>query len=148
MRPGLLIAAVTLAALSAGAASAASFDCGKARTSDEKAICATLSLNDQDVRMSQLYGIVRKVVPMGARGAIMDDQAVWLRDRRKCGADKACLSRSYSKRIAQLYAVLEHFGFRNPMDLGGAPRLTAFMAEWGARESARATPYVVDTRPA
>lgn len=113
MRPGLLVAAITLVTLSAGAASAASFDCAKARTPDEKAICATLSLNDQDVRMSQLYGIVRKVVPMGARGAIMDDQAVWLRDRRRCGASKACLSRSYGKRIMQLNAVLEERVYPN-----------------------------------
>lgn len=47
-----------------------------------------------------------------------------------------------------LFAVLEHFGFRNPMDLSKAPRLTAFMAEFGQRASAQATPYVVDKPPA
>lgn len=47
-----------------------------------------------------------------------------------------------------LFSVLEHFGFRNPMDLSAAPELTAFMAEFGQRESARATPYVVDKPPA
>jgi len=113
MRPALFAAALTIAFAGASAASAASFDCSKARTPDERAICATTYLNDQDVRMDQLYGIVRKLVPMGARGAIMDDQAVWLRDRRKCGADKACLSRSYSKRIAELYAVLEQRVYPN-----------------------------------
>lgn len=113
MRPVLFAAAIAVTLLGAGTASAASFDCAKARAPDERAICATLSLNDQDVRMSQLYGIVRKVVPMGARGAIMDDQAVWLRDRRRCGADRACLSRSYSKRITQLNAVLEQRVYPN-----------------------------------
>lgn len=47
-----------------------------------------------------------------------------------------------------LFAVLEHFGFRNPMDLSAMPRLTGFMAEFGQRASAQATPYRVDTPPA
>lgn len=47
-----------------------------------------------------------------------------------------------------LFAVLEHFGFRNPMDLSAAPRLTGFMAAFGRRACALATPYRVDTPPA
>jgi hypothetical protein len=34
---------------------AASFDCAKAQTDDEKAICSDRALNDQDVEMSVLY---------------------------------------------------------------------------------------------
>ena len=47
-----------------------------------------------------------------------------------------------------LFAVLEHLGFRNPMDLSAMPRLTRFMADFGQRASAQATPYRVDTPPA
>lgn len=47
-----------------------------------------------------------------------------------------------------LFAVLEHFGFRNPVDLSAMPRLTAFMADFGQRASAQATPYRLDTPPA
>ena len=47
-----------------------------------------------------------------------------------------------------LFAVLEHFGFRNPMDLSAMPQLTGFMAAFGQRASALATPYRVDTPPA
>jgi glutathione S-transferase len=47
-----------------------------------------------------------------------------------------------------LFAVLEHFGFRNPMDLSAMPHLTGFMAAFGQRASAQATPYRVDTPPA
>lgn len=47
-----------------------------------------------------------------------------------------------------LFAVLEHFAFRNPMDLSAMPRLRDFMAELGRRPSALATPYVVDKPPA
>ena len=47
-----------------------------------------------------------------------------------------------------LFALLEHLPFRNPMDLSGWPRLTAFVAEFGTRASARATPYRFDPPPA
>jgi glutathione S-transferase len=47
-----------------------------------------------------------------------------------------------------LFAVLEHFGFRNPVDLSAMPRLTGFMADFGRRASAQATPYVLDQPPA
>lgn len=46
-----------------------------------------------------------------------------------------------------LFCLLEHLPFRNPMDLSGLPRLTAFVAEFGARPEALATPYVFDPRP-
>ena len=47
-----------------------------------------------------------------------------------------------------LFAVLEHFAFRNPIDLSAMDSLTGFMAAFGQRASARATPYRVDTPPA
>lgn len=107
MRVRLFAAILAAGFLGAGAASAASFDCNRARTPDEKAICADRALNDQDVRMDQLYDIVRHLVPMGTRGAIMDEQSRWLRARHTCGANRACIGRAYVKRIAQLNRVLE-----------------------------------------
>eukprot|EP01030_Chromulinospumella_sphaerica_P023143 gene23143-23155_t len=72
-----LAAVVTLGGLTLPTtASAASFDCRRAATATERTICANLGLNDRDVQMAQLYGIVRRLVPMGTRGAIMDRQAV------------------------------------------------------------------------
>ncbi len=110
MRPILIAASLSAGLLALGAcgsASAASFDCNKARTANEKAICNDRWLNDQDVRMSQLYDIVRRLVPMGSRGAIMDDQSIWLKQRDGCGADRRCIANAYSRRIGQLNAVLE-----------------------------------------
>lgn len=91
-----------LGAASVGPAAAASFDCARARTPDERAICADRGLNDRDVRLAVYYELARKVVAMGARGAIMDEQAAWLRERRRCGANRACLLISYDRRLAQL----------------------------------------------
>lgn len=107
MRLRLFAAVLAAGVLSAGAASAASFNCARAATPDERAICADRALNDQDVRMALLYDIVRRLVPMGSRGAIMDEQARWLRLRRTCASSRPCLARSYATRIAQLNRVLE-----------------------------------------
>ncbi|WP_454713769.1 lysozyme inhibitor LprI family protein [Caulobacter segnis] len=110
--PALVLTAVCAAF--AAPAAAASFDCRKARTSDEKAICANRDLNDQDVRMDQLYGITRHLVPMGGRGAIMDDQRSWLQARKQCGANQACLKRSYDGRIRQLNTVMDRVYSNGP----------------------------------
>ena len=91
----------------ATSASAASFNCAKARTADEKAICAERALNDKDVRMNELYGIGKRTLAMGGRGALMDSQQAWLRDRRTCGANKACLNRAYDRRLADLERSME-----------------------------------------
>lgn len=44
----------------------------------------------------------------------------------------------------QLFCLLSHLPFRNPMDLSGMPELTAFEARFGKRESASLTPYRFD----
>jgi uncharacterized protein len=106
MRP--LIPVIVLAVTCvAGSASAASFNCAKARTADEKAICAERALNDKDVRMNELYGINKRTLAMGGRGALMDQQQEWLRGRKTCGANKACLNRAYDGRLSDLEKSME-----------------------------------------
>lgn len=107
----LLLSALALA-LVAGSASAASFDCKQARAPDEKAICADLALNDKDVRMALLYDINRKTLAMGGRGALQDAQGRWLRDRRGCGPNRACLNRAYDRRLGELERSMERI-YRN-----------------------------------
>jgi uncharacterized protein len=106
-------------ALLAGAAApssvwAASFDCDKARAPDEKAICANRALNDKDVRMSVLYDINRHTLAMGGRGALEDAQRQWLRDRRNCGSQRACLNRSYDRRLSELNRSMERIYSNGP----------------------------------
>lgn len=86
---------------------AASFDCTHARAADEKAICADRSLNDRDVRMALLFDLDQRFLPMGGRDALRRGQAAWLLDRRQCGANIACLSRSYDRRIGELRGVID-----------------------------------------
>ena len=95
-------------------AHAASFDCAKARSADEKAICAHRPLNDLDVRMSTLYDVDRRLLAMGGRGALQDAQQVWLTQRHRCGANVACLTRSYTQRIAELQKAFDEIAAHGP----------------------------------
>ncbi|MDR7117588.1 hypothetical protein [Caulobacter sp. BE254] len=91
---------------------AASFDCNRARAPDEKAVCANTALNDKDVKMSVLYEVNRRTLAMGGRGALIDAQQQWLRDRRGCGANRACLNRAYDRRLGELERSMERI-YRN-----------------------------------
>ena len=101
------VATALTALLLAGSAQAASFDCTRARSADEHAICNIRALNDRDVKMATLYALDIRLVPMGSRDAIKRDQALWLDSRRACRADTTCLARVYDRRIAVLQAVID-----------------------------------------
>lgn len=98
----------------AAPAQAASFDCRKAAAPDEITVCNDRDLSDQDVRMDTYFEIARGLVGMGQRGAMYDDHADWLKQRRACKADKACLRRVYAKRIKELRAILDAIKSRGP----------------------------------
>lgn len=103
----LRVAFAFVLSLFASAASAASFDCAKAATATENAICATPALSDLDVQMATLFA-VRMELPMlmGSRGAARDEQHDFLATRDACGADTACLTAAYAARIAALKATI------------------------------------------
>lgn len=103
-----------IAVLTAGAATAASFDCARAKAADERAICADRALNDRDVKMRLLFDISRHFVAMGRRGAIEDEQTAWLRGRRACGANRQCLTSAYDHRIERLQAVIDEVATHGP----------------------------------
>lgn len=89
-------------------AEAASFDCTKAKTADEIAICQTQILSDLDTQMATLYG-VRMQIPMlmGAKGAAQDEQRAFLAERGACGGDVACIQQAYLNRIAVLNQAIQ-----------------------------------------
>ncbi|SDN33038.1 Protein of unknown function [Methylobacterium phyllostachyos] len=95
-------------------AHAASFPCDKAEAPDEKAICAHLPLNDRDVEMATRFEILKAVLPMGGQTKLREDQEAWLKERRTCGADVACLTATYDARLKVLRAVLSEFAKQGP----------------------------------
>ena len=106
MRPLFLLLPLSLALPLPAAA--ASFDCSLATLQpDEQAICDNRDLNDADVRMVTTLKFLTGLFGMGTRGMIMDEQALWLRQRMQCGADLTCLRRSYKARQQALDAIYE-----------------------------------------
>lgn len=73
------------------------------------------------------------------------DSVAWL-DRQL----EAVLASLPRKRLrwfeVALFCLVEHFPFRNPIELGNCANLTAFAAAFGQRPSATATPYRYDQR--
>ncbi|WP_210255195.1 lysozyme inhibitor LprI family protein [Ancylobacter pratisalsi] len=106
----VLLAAILIAAFVSGrpgATLAASFDCGKARTPDERAVCADPALSALDSEMGALwFAYSRMPLLMGASGARRDDARAFLDARAKCGRDAACLSALYIARNATLKRLL------------------------------------------
>ena len=107
MRAPILAFVLGLAAISP--ARAASFPCAKAETPDERAICDTRALNDLDVEMAVRFDILKDLLPMGNRTKMQEDQETWLAQRRACGAEVACLTDAYERRLKVLRGVLSEF---------------------------------------
>lgn len=103
MRNVALIACAVGLALQATHSPAASFDCDQSGLApDEQVICDQRDLNDADVRMVTTLDLLAGLFAMGRRGAMMDDQAVWLHQRQSCKADAACLRDAYARRQKQI----------------------------------------------
>ena len=92
-----------LSLLVAGTAlQAASFNCTKAQTQTEHAVCEHRALNDADVKMATTYSIIKRLVPMGTRGAIQNEQFKWLELRDQCRDNASCLTDVYKMRQQKL----------------------------------------------
>ncbi|WP_269913836.1 lysozyme inhibitor LprI family protein [Acinetobacter sp. HY1485] len=87
---------------------AASFPCTQAKTSTEKTICNTRSLNDADVKLVTIYNIVLHAVPMGGRDDEKSAQYQWLKKRNTCGADGQCIANAYSIRQQHLDSIINN----------------------------------------
>ena len=102
---GLLMALVMGAGLNA--AQAASFDCRKARTADEVAVCSDPLLSELDDIMADFYRRLRHYTQnfdnaMGLQAQLVDEARDFLRRRADCGGDRACLEQAYRTRIMEL----------------------------------------------
>ena len=93
---------------------AASFDCARAETLTEHKICNQLSLNDADVKMAATYNILKRLVPMGTRSVIQDEQVKWLRLRDQCRDNLHCLTDVYAMRQQRLDLHLQRIYERGP----------------------------------
>ena len=105
-----------------GAATAASFDCKKAATRVEKAICADAEVSRLDEHMGRFYSAARaRLAENGS--CLVTDQQLWLRGNRNTCADSACLKKAYLARLAALAALQPGMNLPRNLQLPRAPAL-------------------------
>lgn len=79
-----------------------SFNCAKARSADEIAICNDGVLAAKDRQLSALYSGVLTRLDLDSQQRLAAAQKVWLQQRGQCGASVACIAGAYDGRIRQL----------------------------------------------
>lgn len=76
-----------------------SFDCAKAATPTEFAICDSRDLWALDRAMASLYFFYRENTNTSVSREFLDSQRSWLRRRNSCADNTACLLERYSSRL-------------------------------------------------
>ncbi|MBM7068733.1 lysozyme inhibitor LprI family protein [Actibacterium sp. 188UL27-1] len=79
-----------------------SFDCRKAATGTEFAICGSPDIARMDRIMAQRYRSLRASMDRNAAQALQSSQRNWLNRRNRCGNDLNCLSVVYRTRLSEL----------------------------------------------
>lgn len=101
---GLAICAFAAASL-VSAANAASFDCAKAATPTEHAICDNPQLSKLDEQTAGLYyTLISSGEPEKKVNAVKRQQEQFLHHRDDCGANYNCLIDAYTDQIMYLKA--------------------------------------------
>ena len=96
------ICAVLLIETGSTSAMATSFDCSKAKSPTEKAICNVASLSDLDTYLDRYYVVALEALKDGA-SCLKQDQRRWVKSvRNACGKDVACLTNAHLARLAVL----------------------------------------------
>ena len=122
--------------LSVAAAHAQSFNCRYAKSADEVLICQDARLAALDGRLAGAYSGLHRQVSGAQRVRLERDQGAWLRKRRQCGRDAACIAEMYQSRIGALTVSLalpkalgecvtttiEKISDRFGAPIGGSPR--------------------------
>lgn len=97
-----LLLCLCLASGANTAVQAASFDCAKATSDIEHAICNNPDLSSLDDRLSESYQLAMANLPGDQADALRSEQRSWLKQRDACNGQETCLSDLFSQRAAQL----------------------------------------------
>src|SRR4051794_33305812 len=100
------------------------FDCRYARSPDEQLICRDPRLSRLDEELNSVYARQYYSQPGSGRTRLDQAEDAWVIERRRCGADSACIEQSYRRRIEQLGVTTarpEHSAVAQPQQ-GTAPR--------------------------
>ncbi|GIT92440.1 hypothetical protein JANAI62_28980 [Jannaschia pagri] len=72
-----------------------SFDCARAGTPTELAICADANLAQLDSQMAAQYQSIRRRLSNAGRARLLEEQRGFLRGRDACGANAGCINNAY-----------------------------------------------------
>lgn len=98
---------------------AASFDCSKAHSAQEKAVCASTRLSEADDRMATAYERALSLAPAEVKHFVRDDQRAWVKliplycpvQRRNPDEPmQQCLYQQYEERIKELGKLVQRRG--------------------------------------
>jgi len=106
-----LVWAIFLLALPS-VAPAQSFNCAKASSPAEKAICANPGLGKLDVALSAAYASRLKSLSKADQGALKAEQRAWVQVRKACYGNPDCLRPLMADRIAALRAPMRDAGLK------------------------------------
>lgn len=79
-----------------------SFNCAKAASAVEKAICSDNSLAALDVQLARTYQSLKKSLPSSQFARVRSSQREWIAQRDYCGSSVSCISQAYRNRLNQL----------------------------------------------
>lgn len=71
------------------------YDCAKAVTSTERAICGSFELWLEDRALGSIYSVLRNVSGGDERTALAQKQRSWISQRDRCGSDADCILDRY-----------------------------------------------------
>jgi hypothetical protein len=76
-----------------------SFDCARAGTPTERAICSNAELARLDRNLGRVYSQLRRSLPADGAERLRRDQREFISGRDACGADIACIDTAYRFRL-------------------------------------------------
>lgn len=82
-----------------------SFDCARAGTPTEHAICGSDRLSSLDRDLAAAYAAARSTATAAQAEAIRADQRLWLGQRNECGGQPDCLGNAMRYRLDDLRAI-------------------------------------------
>jgi uncharacterized protein len=113
----LVIVGLAIACWAPSIATAASFDCGNARTRFEKTVCADPKLSAQDEAMAQRYDAALPLLSGPGKMILRTGQEQWLKvvkvlclDNKRDERATSCLRRQYADRLDDLRSAATSMG--------------------------------------
>lgn len=98
----MIAAFFSFSSVTPGILAAASYDCSRASTITEHAICDFPELSTLDEVMGQAYQSAKASSEWITPAELRETQRTWIQNRNKCGDNFECLRSSYTQRLEEI----------------------------------------------